>query len=200
MSEGPGALDRETRWSALGTKGGTIWLTGLSGSGKSTIALGLASELLRRGVHAYRLDGDELRRGLCRDLGFSAEDRNENIRRAGEVARILADSGSIVVASFISPYEAGRRDCRRVHESSGITFLEVFVDTPIEVCERRDPKGLYSKARAGEIRGFTGVDDPYERPKDPDLVIHPEEQTVDQSVALCLELLAERALIASLPG
>lgn len=173
-------------------------MTGLSASGKSTIAAGVERVLVDRRVHAYRLDGDELRGGLSADLGFSARDRDENIRRAGEVARILADSGALVVASFISPYEALRRECRRAHAESDIAFLEVFVDTPLEVCERRDPKGLYEKARRGVIRGFTGVDDPYEVPERPDLVVRPAERTVDECVEACVALLEESVLTSPL--
>ncbi|MEU0507760.1 adenylyl-sulfate kinase [Amycolatopsis sp. NPDC006125] len=165
------AVGREER----ATRGLTVWLTGLSASGKSTIAVELERRLVAAGRPAYLLDGDNLRHGLNADLGFSAEDRAENVRRVGEVARLFADAGVVAVASLISPYRADRDRVREVHERAGLPFLEVFVDTPLEVCEARDPKGMYAKARAGEIRGFTGVDDPYEAPVSPDLVLRPDD-------------------------
>jgi len=163
------ATSRDERWSATGTRGATVWLTGLSGSGKSTIAVELLQTLVARGLAAYSLDGDNLRHGLNGDLGFSAEDRTENIRRVGEVARLFAEL--VAVVPVISPYSAGRDHARRIHEDAGLDFVEVFVDTPIEVCEARDVKGLYAKARAGELTGFTGIDDPYEAPEKPELVL-----------------------------
>jgi bifunctional enzyme CysN/CysC len=150
-----------------------VWLTGLSGSGKSTIAAALEHLLVAGGVLAYMLDGDNLRHGLNGDLGFGAEDRAENVRRAGEVARLFADAGVVAIVPLISPYAADRDRARRIHEESGLRFVEVFVDTPLEECERRDPKGLYVKARAGELPGFTGIDDPYEPPTRPDLRLEP---------------------------
>ena len=156
------------------TSGATVWLTGLSGSGKSTVAVALERLLVADGRAAYRLDGDNLRLGLNADLGFSATDRDENVRRAGEVARLFADAGVVAVVPLISPYRAGRDRARAVHDAAGLPFYEVFVDTPIDVCELRDPKGLYAKARAGEITGFTGIDDPYEPPLHPELVLTPE--------------------------
>ncbi|MGI8711439.1 MAG: adenylyl-sulfate kinase [Acidimicrobiales bacterium] len=153
--------------------GATVWLTGLSGSGKSTVAVALERLLVAAGRPAYRLDGDNLRHGLNADLGFTTADRDENVRRAGEVARLLADAGVVAIVPLISPYRAGRERARQIHHAAGLPFAEVFVDTPIEVCEQRDPKGLYAKARAGEITGFTGVDDPYEPPLQPDLVLTP---------------------------
>jgi bifunctional enzyme CysN/CysC len=155
--------------------GATIWLTGLSGSGKSTVAVALERLLIAEGRPAYRLDGDNLRLGLNADLGFSATDRDENVRRAGEVARLLADAGVVAIVPLISPYRAGRDRARAVHAAADLPFLEVFVDTPIELCEQRDPKGLYAKARAGEITGFTGIDDPYEAPAAPELVLTPDD-------------------------
>jgi bifunctional enzyme CysN/CysC len=160
--------------------GATVWLTGLSGSGKSTVAVALERLLVTSGRPAYRLDGDNLRHGLNADLGFTADDRAENVRRAGEVARLLADAGVVAIVPLISPYRAGRDASRAAHEEAGLAFLEVFVDTPIEECERRDPKGLYAKARAGEITGFTGVDDPYEAPLEPDLVLTPLDGSPDE--------------------
>ncbi len=170
----PGHLTREERWAAIGSAGATVWFTGLSGSGKSTVAIEVERQLLAAGRPCYLLDGDNLRHGLNGDLGFSAEDRDENVRRVAEVARLFADAGVVALVPLISPYRAARDRARQVHDVAGLPFLEVFVDTPIELCEQRDPKGLYAKARAGEIRGFTGIDDPYEAPLAPELVLRPE--------------------------
>jgi bifunctional enzyme CysN/CysC len=163
------AVDRGQRLS----EGLTIWFTGLSGSGKSTVAVELERFLVAAGRTAYLLDGDNLRHGLNSDLGFSAGDRAENVRRVGEVALLFADAGVVSVVSLVSPYRADRDRVRRAHAASNLRFFEVFVDTPLELCEARDPKGMYAKARAGEITGFTGIDDPYEIPVDPDLVLRP---------------------------
>ena len=165
----PSKLSREERWQALKTGGATIWLTGLSGSGKSTIATAVEHSLVSSGRAAYMLDGDNLRHGLNANLGFSAEDRAENVRRVGEVAKVLADSGSIAIVSLVSPYAEDRDRVRAAHTEAGLPFYEVFVDTPLEECERRDPKGLYAKARAGEITDLTGVGSPYEAPERPEL-------------------------------
>ena len=164
---------RAVRWERHQLSGATVWLTGLSGSGKSTLADAIAQRLLDDGRPAYVLDGDNLRHGLNADLGFSAADRAENVRRVGEVARLMADAGLVVLAPVISPYRADRDRVRAAHEAAGLRFLEVFVDTPLELCEQRDPKGLYAKARAGELTGMTGIDDPYEPPLTPDLRIEP---------------------------
>jgi bifunctional enzyme CysN/CysC len=188
-----GKLDREQRWSALRTRGATVWFTGLPASGKSTIAAALEERLVVDGRSAYRLDGDNLRHGLNENLGFSAEDRTENVRRTAHAARLLADAGTIAVVSQVSPYTADRDAARAAHESAGIEFIEVFVDTPVEECERRDPKGLYAKARAGEITGLTGVDDPYEAPESPDLVLRPGDSPV--AVDRLLALLHERGVL-----
>jgi bifunctional enzyme CysN/CysC len=165
----PSKLSREERWQSLKTGGATIWLTGLSGSGKSTIATAVEHSLVSSGRAAYMLDGDNLRHGLNANLGFSAEDRAENVRRVGEVAKVLADSGTIAIVSLVSPYAEDRDRVRAAHEEAGLPFYEVFVDTPLEECERRDPKGLYAKARAGEITDLTGVGSPYEAPERPEL-------------------------------
>ncbi|MDX9911794.1 MAG: adenylyl-sulfate kinase [Phycisphaerales bacterium] len=194
-----GNLPRDERWKSLGATGCTLWFTGLSASGKSTIASALEQVLVNRGVNCYRLDGDNVRFGLNKDLGFSAEDRAENIRRIGEVAKLFADSGCVALTSFISPYRKDRDLCRQMHaeaKPSPISFIEVFVDTPIDVCEQRDPKGLYKKARAGEIKGFTGIDDPYEAPNSPELVLKPATQSVEECVGQCLALLAKHGLIS----
>lgn len=194
-----GNLPREERWRHLKSRGCTVWFTGLSASGKSTIASALEQVLVQRGVHCYRLDGDNVRFGLNKNLGFSAEDRAENIRRIGEVAKLFADSGSVALTSFISPYRKDRDLCRELHEkdkTGALTFIEVFVDTPIEVCEKRDPKGLYKKARAGELKGFTGIDDPYEAPVKPELVLKPETMSVAESVEAVLGLLRARGVVS----
>jgi bifunctional enzyme CysN/CysC len=155
--------------------GATVWLTGLSGSGKSTVAVEVERLLVAEGRPAYILDGDNLRHGLNADLGFSPADRTENIRRVGEVARLMADAGVVALVPVISPYRADRDRARAIHGEAGVPFVEVFVDTPLAVCESRDPKGLYAKARAGEISGFTGIDAPYEAPTSPDLRLTPAD-------------------------
>ena len=190
-----GDLSREERWQALRAKGATLWFTGLSASGKSTIACALERTLVERGQAAYRLDGDNIRHGLNKNLGFSAEDRAENIRRIGEVAKLFADAGTLAITAFISPYIADRDRVRALHDEAKLAFLEVYVDAPIDVCEARDPKGMYKKARAGVIKGFTGIDDPYEAPKDPELVLKTGELSVEESVAACLKLLEARGLL-----
>jgi adenylylsulfate kinase len=191
-----GDLTREERWSKLSTRGATLWFTGLSASGKSTIASALEQELAHRGRFAYRLDGDNIRHGLNKNLGFSADDRAENIRRIGEVARLFADAGVIAICSFISPYAKDRDNARALHAAGQLPFFEVFADTPIEVCEQRDPKGLYKKARAGQLKGFTGIDDPYEAPNAAELVLKPARDSVEACVALCLDTLTRAGVIA----
>ncbi|MEM0915781.1 MAG: adenylyl-sulfate kinase, partial [Planctomycetota bacterium] len=151
-------------------------------SGKSTVAVAVEQALYEAGRLSYRLDGDNVRHGLCGNLGFSADDRDENIRRVGEVAKLFADAGTICLCSFVSPYRASRQLVRAMHEKDGLAFLEVFVDVPIAVAESRDPKGLYKKARAGEIKGFTGIDDPFEAPEDAELVLPTHELAIEQSV------------------
>src|ERR671922_2949666 len=160
-----GQVDRAQRWAALGHGGATVWFTGLPASGKSTIAAGVETHLLEHGRPAYVLDGDNLRHGLNGDLGFSAADRAENVRRTAEVSALLADAGVVVLVALVSPYRADRDAARAVHERRTLPFLEVHVATPLEECERRDPKGLYARARAGELPGLTGGDDPYEPPE-----------------------------------
>jgi adenylylsulfate kinase len=191
-----GNLTRDERWAALKCKGCTMWFTGLSASGKSTIASALEQVLVQQGINSYRMDGDNIRMGLNANLGFSAEDRAENIRRIGEVAKLFADSGAVALTSFISPYAGDRDNCRTLHENSGLAFIEVFVDCPLEECEKRDPKGLYKKARAGEIKGFTGIDDPYEAPANAELVLKPAEHSVEACVEQCLAMLKERGFIS----
>lgn len=185
-----GEVDRAARARAHGHRGAVLWFTGLSGSGKSTIAHRVESRLIERGVFAYVLDGDNIRHGLNGDLGFSPEEREENIRRVGEVARLFADAGAVVLSAFISPYRRDRDRVRGLLEQG--EFVEVFVDTPIEVCEARDPKGLYKKARAGEISNFTGIDAPYEAPQAPEVHLDTDTLSVDEAatrVVACLEAL-----------
>ncbi len=180
----PGAVARADRLSV----GATVWFTGLSGSGKSTVAVEVERALIAAGRPAYLLDGDNLRHGLNGDLGYSAADRSENIRRVGEVARLFADAGIVAIVPVISPYDVDRARAREIHEAVGLPFVEVFVDTPLAVCEARDPKGLYAKARAGEITGFTGIDDPYEPPENPDLRLTPDDGDPVAQAALVLAL------------
>lgn len=191
-----GHVDRANREQLLKQKGVTVWFTGLSASGKSTVAFTVEHALVESGRLAYVLDGDNVRHGLNRNLGFSAEDREENIRRIGEVAKLFADAGAIVLTSFISPYRADRDKARALHEQADLPFIEVFVEAPLEVCEQRDPKGLYAKARAGELKQFTGIDDPYEPPEKAELIVHTDKQTPQEAAASVLELLAERGIVA----
>ncbi|MBA3286630.1 MAG: adenylyl-sulfate kinase [Acidimicrobiia bacterium] len=180
-------VERADRWERLGVVGATVWFTGLSGSGKSTLADAVSRSLTDAGRPSYVLDGDNVRHGLNGDLGFSAEDRAENVRRVGEVARLMADAGLVVLVPVISPYRADRDRVRAAHEVAGLRFVEVFVDTPLELCEQRDPKGLYAKARAGELTGMTGIDDPYEAPSTPELRVEPGE--LDELAVHVLDLL-----------
>ena len=182
-----GTVTRDERIAATGHRGMTVWLTGLSGSGKSTIGVALEQHLIAAGIPAYLLDGDNLRHGLNGDLGFDTASRNENVRRAGEVAVLFADAGVVAIVPLISPYRADRDRVRTRHGDLGLPFVEVFVDTPIELCEQRDVKGLYAKARAGEITGFTGIDDPYEAPEAPEMRLTP-----GQSPAEAAALITER--------
>jgi bifunctional enzyme CysN/CysC len=169
-----GAVEDADRQAVTGGSGMTVWMTGLSGSGKSTIAYLAEETLVASGRAAYVLDGDNLRHGLNSDLGFAPEDRAENVRRVGEVARLMADAGLVALVPVISPFAADRKMVRESHEQAGLGFIEVFVDAPLEVCEERDPKGLYARARAGEITDMTGVDSPYEPPEDPNLSLDTE--------------------------
>jgi adenylylsulfate kinase len=190
-----GHVTREERAALLKQKGATLWFTGLSGSGKSTIAFTLEHALVRQGRLAYVLDGDNIRHGLNKNLGFSAADREENIRRIGEVAKLFADCGALTMTSFISPYRKDRDLVRALHEAAGLPFVEVYLATPIETCEQRDPKGLYKKARAGQLKGFTGVDDPYEAPLKPELTLDATSVSPQQAAAVLLEYLQKQGLI-----
>jgi len=190
-----GHVARADREALLGQRGATVWFTGLSGSGKSTIAYTVEHALVRRGHLAYVLDGDNIRHGLNKNLGFSAADREENIRRIGEVAKLFADAGLITMTSFISPYVKDRDGVRSLHEAAGLPFIEVFVNTPIEICEQRDPKGLYKKARAGQIKGFTGVDDPYEPPPNPELTISAKDISPQEAAVIVIRYLESRGIL-----
>ncbi|CAL4121806.1 unnamed protein product [Meganyctiphanes norvegica] len=178
-----------------GFRGCTVWFTGLSGAGKTTVSFGLEEYLVSHGIPTYCLDGDNMRHGLNKNLGFSDEDREENIRRVAEVAKLFADSGVVSLCSFVSPFSKDRDLARQIHESNGLPFFEVFVDTPIEVCEQRDNKGLYKKARAGIIKGFTGIDSAYEKPEAPHVVLKTTSCTIDECVQQVADLLIERGII-----
>ncbi|MBC8291134.1 MAG: adenylyl-sulfate kinase [Planctomycetes bacterium] len=174
-------VDRDSRWNLSGHKGVVLWFTGLSACGKSTIANEVDHLLHKQGKRTYVLDGDNVRIGLNKNLGFSAEDRAENIRRIGEVAKLFADSGQITLTAFISPYKADRDQVRELLDPG--QFVEVFVNASLETCEARDPKGLYKKARAGEIKGFTGIDDPYEAPENPELTLDSNNNDINELAA-----------------
>jgi adenylyl-sulfate kinase len=189
-------VTRDERWAATRVRGATVWLTGLSGSGKSTIASAVAAVLTAGGQLTYTLDGDNLRHGLNGDLGFSPEDRAENVRRVGEVARLFADAGVVVLVPVISPYREGRDRVRRLHEEAGLPFVEVFIDAPLDVCEDRDPKGLYAKARSGEVKGMTGIDDPYEAPASPELVIDSSTTDPPEAAAQVVTALEQMGALA----
>jgi adenylylsulfate kinase len=189
-----GHATRAERAALLKQQGATLWFTGLSGSGKSTIAFTLEHALVQRGHLAYVLDGDNIRHGLNKNLGFSAADREENIRRIGEVAKLFADSGVITMTSFISPYRKDRDNVRALHDAGKLPFIEVFVNTPMSTCEQRDPKGLYKKSRAGELKNFTGIDDPYEEPLNPELQIDATSTSPQEATVLLVQYLESRGL------
>ena len=189
----PGAVTRADRERVNGNKSCIVWLTGLSGSGKSTIAVALEKALWSRGVRSYILDGDNIRHGLNKNLGFSPADRTENIRRIGEVAKLFVDAGMIAITAFISPYRADRDQVRALVPEGD--FVEVLVDCPLDVCEGRDVKGLYAKARAGQIPEFTGISAPYEPPLEPELTLQTGQQTVEESVAKLLGYLGSRGIV-----
>ena len=184
-----GDITLEDRNALMGQKGATLWFTGLSGSGKSTVAEALEKALFERGCLSYRLDGDNIRLGINKNLGFSAEDRTENIRRIGEIAKLFVDSSVIALSSFISPYRADRDEVRALHAESGYPFVEVFVDCALEEAERRDPKGLYKKARAGEIKNFTGIDDPYEAPLAAEIHLRTDQMSLEEEVNVIIRYL-----------
>jgi adenylylsulfate kinase len=192
-----GEVTRGDRNKILGQKGATLWFTGLSGSGKSTVAVALEQALTAKARLTYRLDGDNIRLGINKNLGFSAEDRTENIRRIGEISKLFVDVGIITLSSFVSPYRADRDLVRKLHEEAGMQFIEVFVDVPLSVAEERDPKGLYKKARAGEIPNFTGISDPYEEPLNAEIVLNSHEMSLEEEVAILLSILEERGLLSA---
>jgi adenylylsulfate kinase len=191
----PNAVSRADREGLMGHRGFTLWFTGLSAAGKSTLAVATEKHLFSQGCHTYVLDGDNIRHGLNRNLGFSAEDRSENIRRIAEVARLFSDCGIINLTAFISPYREDRRSARDL--SADGAFFEVFVDCPLEVCERRDPKGMYKRARDGVIKEFTGISAPYEPPENPEIHLRTDELSVTQCVRVILDHLTDRGCICA---
>ncbi len=188
-----GNIKKEDRQKLKGHKSAILWFTGLSGSGKSTVAHKLEEKLFEMGIHTYVLDGDNIRTGLNKDLGFSAEDREENIRRIGEVAKLFVDAGIIVLSAFISPYIKDRETVRNLVEEG--EFIEIYVKCPLEVCEQRDVKGLYKKAREGIIKNFTGIDDPYEEPKNPEIIVETDKETLEESVNKIINYLKEKGYL-----
>lgn len=186
-------VTKENRRQLNDHKSAVIWFTGLSGSGKSTVSVELEKELYTQGVRTYRLDGDNVRHGLNKNLGFSPEDRKENIRRVGEVSKLMVDAGLFTLTEFISPYREDRDEVRELLEDG--EFIEVFVNASVETCESRDPKGLYKKARVGEIKGFTGVDAPYEEPKSPEVTVDTDKQSLEESVQQIVEYLKEKGYV-----
>ena len=195
-----GSVSRDERFKATGQKGCVMWFTGLSGSGKSTIACAVESALVNLGKRCYRLDGDNIRHGLNKNLGFSPEDRTENIRRIGEVSKLFADAGIVTLVSFISPYRADRDAARAICENDKqgkLAFIEVYVDVPLAVAEQRDPFGNYKKARAGQIKGFTGIDAPYEAPEKAELVLKTHEMSLDDEVRACVNYLEKAGILSA---
>lgn len=190
-----GEISRTDRERLIQQKGATLWFTGLSRSGKSTIAIALEKALYKRNTLSYRLDGDNIRLGINKNLGFSAEDRAENIRRIGEISKLFADCGTLSLSSFISPYRQDRDNVRDLHKQSGIHFVEVYVDCSLEVAESRDPKGLYKKARGGKIKNFTGIDDPYEPPKNPEIHLKTDQMTLEQEINAIILYLKQQGII-----
>ncbi|SDO58202.1 adenylyl-sulfate kinase [Alkalicoccus daliensis] len=186
-------VTKEARQKLNQHKSAVLWFTGLSGSGKSTLSVAVEKELFEKGLRTYRLDGDNVRHGLNNNLGFSAEDRTENIRRIGEVSKLMVDAGLVTLTAFISPYQADRQQVREILAPD--EFIEVYVKCSLETCEKRDPKGLYAKARAGEIKGFTGIDDPYEEPENPELTVDTTSAGLEESVKQILQYLEKSGYI-----
>ena len=191
-----GDVSSADRRALLGQRGSTLWFTGLSGSGKSTIAVALESALMSQNKLSYRLDGDNVRLGINKNLGFSGADRAENIRRVGEIAKLFNEAGVITLASFISPYREDRNQVRRIHQEMGLAFVEIFVDCDLASAEKRDPKGLYKKARAGEIKNFTGIDDPYEAPDHPELHLVSDKMSLSDEVKIIIKYLEDHNLLS----
>jgi adenylyl-sulfate kinase len=191
----PRRLTRERRWALLGQRGATVWITGLPAAGKSTLATLLEERLVADGHFSYLFDGHDVRHGLSGDLDFTREARSENVRRAAHVARLLADAGGIAIVALISPFADDRALAREIHASDGLAFFEVFVDTPVEECERRDPKGLYARARAGRLPGFTGIEDPYEQPQAPDVTVETLQTSPTEGVEIVLDHLRENEIL-----
>lgn len=187
-------VNKEDRRRMNGHKSAVLWFTGLSGAGKSTLAVEVEKRLHQRGIHSYILDGDNMRHGMNKNLGFSPEDRKENIRRIGEVSKLFVDAGAVVLSAFISPYQEDRDDVRALLEDG--EFIEVYVKCSVEECENRDPKGLYEKARQGEIKNFTGISAPYEAPKDPELVVETDQQTLEESVQQVIKFLEDEGYLS----
>ncbi|KAF8135502.1 adenylylsulfate kinase [Boletus edulis] len=190
-----GSINSAERFELLNQKGITLWLTGLSGSGKSTVGCALEQHLLHLHKFTYRLDGDNVRFGLNRDLGFDEKSRVENIRRIGEVSKLFTDAGCITITAFISPYRADRDVARELHKKANLPFIEVFIDAPLNVVEQRDPKGLYKKARAGEIKDFTGISAPYEAPEQPEIHIKTDQCDVKNAVEIIAKYLSTHNII-----
>ncbi len=190
-------VERAQRERLLGQRGCTLWFTGLPSSGKSTAAFTLEHELVKEGYLAYVLDGDNIRHGLNKNLGFSAEDREENIRRIGEVAKLFADAGVITCTSFISPYRKDRDLVRKIHQDTGLAFVEVHILAPVEICEKRDPKGLYAKARAGQVKEFTGVSAPYEEPLKPELALDTSKLSPEAAAKTVLDYLEHQGYLSA---
>jgi len=190
-----GEISRLDRHKILPQTGATVWFTGLSGSGKSTIAVALEKALHSDSILSYRLDGDNVRMGINKNLGFSEQDRKENIRRIGEVCKLFGDAGIIAISSFISPYSEDRNEVRILHDDADLKFIEVFVDCPLEIAEGRDPKGLYKKARAGEIKNFTGIDDPYEMPNNPEIHLNSHKMSLKEEVEVIIDYLKNCGVI-----
>jgi len=191
-----GDVSSADRRALLGQRGATLWFTGLSGSGKSTIAVALESALMSQNKLSYRLDGDNVRLGINKNLGFSSADRAENIRRIGEIAKLFNEAGVITLASFISPYREDRDQVRRIHQEMGLAFVEIFVDCDLASAEERDPKGLYKKVRAGEIKNFTGIDDPYEAPDHPELHLVSDKMGLSDEVKIIIKYLEDHNLLS----
>ena len=195
-----GKVTRAKREHLSGHRGFTVWFTGLSAAGKSTLAVAMEEALYRHGCHAYVLDGDNVRHGLNKNLAFSPEDRTENIRRIAEVAKLFRDAGVISLTAFISPYRSDRQSARKLAEEEHDAFIEIFVDCPVEVCEQRDPKGMYKKARAGVIKDFTGINAPYEPPENPEIQLRTDKMNVDECVQAIMDYLMEHNYIPSSPN